>query len=122
MQIVQGPSLREVFRDLMDSMHDLPLPPYELAEFLRLVGHEEIQGAEVPDDDLPILIAQLRQFLSKSTGELQEILRSLQAQEWPPVPASPLGPALEASVSQNEPSAPPAFCVASFHDPPGRDG
>lgn len=119
-EIVQGPSLRDVFQGLMRSMRDLPLAPYDLAEFLRLVGYDEICEADVSDDDLPFLIVQLRRFLSKSTEELLEIVSSLQAHEWTPVLASPLGPVLEASEPHKEPNAIPAFLVPSCHDPPGR--
>ena len=102
-------------------MLELPLLPYDLAEFLRLTGYDDICKGKVSDDDLPFLVAQLQRFLSKSADELLEILRSLQAHEWPPVPASPLGPALKARGAQSEPSPPPAFRVLSFHDPPGRE-
>lgn len=121
LKIVQGPPLREVFQDLMRSMRNLPLAPYDLAEFLRLAGYDEICEKEVPDADLPILVAMLQRFLSKSTDELLEILESLRAREWPPVRLSLLGPVLETSDSHHEPSVAPAFPVPSFHDPPGRE-
>jgi hypothetical protein len=120
LEIVQGPSLRKLFEDLMCSMPALPLAPHDLAQFLRLVGYDEICDADVADDDLPFLIAQLQRFQSKSTIELLEILRSLQAQEWLPVRLSPLGPVLEARDSRKEPSPFPYYRVPSFHDPPAR--
>lgn len=119
-EIVQGPSLRNILQGLMRSMRELPLTTYDLAEFLRLVWYDEICEENVADENLPFLIAQLQRFLSMSTDELLEILCTLRAQEWKPVPASSLGPVLEASEPHKEPRPSPAFLVPSFHDPPGR--
>ena len=82
LNIVQGLSLREQFQDLMRLMRELPLAPNDLAEFLRLVGYDELCKAEVVDAMLPDFIAHLQGIVSKSTDELLEILRSLQTREW----------------------------------------
>ena len=119
-KIVQAVPLREQFQDLMRSMRELPLAPYDLEEFLRLVGYDELCKEDVSEDMLPDFIAHLKRFLAKSAEDLLEILRSLQAREWPPVITSSLGPVLAAKDAHNEPSGFPAFRVLSFHDPPRR--
>ena len=119
-KIVRGPCLRETYQGLMRSMRELPLAPFELAEFLRLVGFDQLCKVEVADAMLPDFIAHLQGILSKSTVELLEILCSHQAREWTSIPSSPLGPVLAASDAHNEPSGSPLFRVPSFHDPPGR--
>lgn len=116
--IIQVPSLREVFEGLKRAMHELPLTPYDLADFLRLVGFDELCKVEVAEVMLPVFIAQLQGYLSKSEDELLEGLRWLRAQEWVPKPVSTFGkvhPALDAS----SPLRFSAFGVLSFHDPPG---
>jgi hypothetical protein len=119
LKIVQPPPLREVFHDLMESMRNLPLPRHDLADFLRLVGYDDICGKVVSDEDLPFIVAQLERFLSKSTDELLEILSMLQAREWHPVARLPLGQVLETVEPHSKSSACPVFRVPSFHDPPG---
>jgi hypothetical protein len=86
-----------------------------------LTGYDEICEADVPDEDLPFLVAQLRRFLSKSTAELLEILATLQAKEWTLDPALPLGPVLKASRAHKVPRPCRRFRVPSCHDPPGRE-
>lgn len=120
LDLVRGPSLREQFQDLMRSMRELPLAPCDLAEFLRLVGYDELCKEEVADSMLLDSIAHLQGLLSKSTVELLEVLRSLQAREWPAATSSPLWPVPAARNAHNEPSGSPVFRVLSFHDPPGR--
>ena len=120
LNIVQGPSLREQFQDLLRLMCELPLTPHDLAEFLRLVGYDQLCKAEVADSMLSDFIAHLQGLLSKSTVELLEVLRALQAREWPADTSSPLWPVPAARNAHNEPSGFPVFRVLSFHDPPGR--
>lgn len=83
-EIARGPSLAEIFADLMDSMWDLPLSAFDLAEFLRLVGYDDIQRQDLTDDDMCVLIPVLRTFLDKTTEQLLEILDGLKTREWPP--------------------------------------
>jgi hypothetical protein len=120
MKVVQEPSLRERFNDLMRGMRYLPLDSYDLAEFLRLVKYNEVCEKGVSDERLPTVIARMELFLSRSTEELLEILHWFQAQESRLFAFSPLGPALEESDTDHEPSVAPASRVPSFHDPPGR--
>ena len=116
--IVQVEPLRVLFRDLMRSMRDLPLTPFDLADFLRLVEYHEIREDEVSDESLPVMIALLERFLSQSTNELLETLSILRAQEWSPASKPPLWPALERTDSLGPALGAPAFRVPSFHDPP----
>lgn len=120
LKIVREPTPRELFADLMRSMQSLPLTPFDLAEFLKLVGYHEICDKEPSDDDLPFIIAQLQRFLSKSAEELLEILSWLQAREWPSLKLSHLGPVLKASEPPNVPSVPPIFRIPSCHGPPAQ--
>ncbi len=101
-------------------MRELPLASHDLAEFLRLVGYDELCKEEVADAMLPDFIAHLQRFVSKSTDQLLEILDSLKAREWPPIPPLPLRPVLTARDFLNKPRCSPVFRVPSFHDPPGR--
>lgn len=122
--LVHEPSLNEIFAMLLASMLDLPLSPYELARFLKLIEFDRLSSTQLSDEELLDYVPLLQGFLMKSRDELLELMRILRCRPWaenPNVHPDPVRRPLKA-VQVVSGGSGASSRLPSFHDPPAAIG